>query len=66
MQRRMVTKGLTCVLLLLSAASVSRAQFGLWSRWPKTFVVPPSYLNAVDILTPVSFRVATNFKPHFP
>lgn len=38
---------------------------GFGSRW-KSVVVPPYVHNALDIITPVSFRVATNFKPHFP
>lgn len=32
----------------------------------KSVVVAPYIHNALDIITPISFRVATNFKPHFP
>lgn len=31
-----------------------------------SFVVAPYVHNAIDIITPLSFRVATNFKPHLP
>lgn len=38
---------------------------GVGGRY-KSVVVAPYVHNALDIITPISFRVATNFKPHFP